>query len=142
MVNLRHIGIAVTDMNKSLELYRDIFDLEVTWDRIEEGAFVDRLCNLDNVKVHTVKLKDGNGGMIELLHFLSHPELINYDTLTRIGCTHFAITVEEIDSMYKRLLEFGIKFNYKPQLSVDGNAKVAFCRDQNGVLIEVVEVIK
>ena len=134
MVNLRHIGIAVTDMNKSLELYRDIFDLEVTWDRIEEGAFVDRLCNLDNVKVHTVKLKDGNGGMIELLQFLSHPELINYDTLTR--------TVEEIDSMYKRLLEFGIKFNYKPQLSVDGNAKVAFCRDQNGVLIEVVEVIK
>ena len=41
--NLRHIGITVVDMEKSLKLYRDIFNLKVVWDRIEEGKFIDKI---------------------------------------------------------------------------------------------------
>ena len=40
---------------------------------------------------------------IELLQYLSHPERDNYDLITRIGCTHIAITVDNIDNMYKIL---------------------------------------
>ena len=32
---LRHVGITVTDMEKSLKLYRDYFGFEVVWDEIE-----------------------------------------------------------------------------------------------------------
>ncbi len=142
MVKLRHVGLAVTDMDRSLQLYQEIFDLEVTWDQIETGKFIDRLSNIEDVKVRTVKLKDRDGGMIELLQYLSHPNEINNDPINRIGCSHIAITVDNIDNMYKKLLDFGLKFNYEPQLSDDGNAKVAFCRDAEGILIEVVEQVK
>ena len=41
MISLRHVGLAVTDMDNALELYRDIFKLEVVWDQIESGKFID-----------------------------------------------------------------------------------------------------
>ena len=37
------------------------------------------------------------------------------------------------------LTEEGIEFNYPPQTSPDGKVKVAFCRDPDGTLIEMVE---
>lgn len=142
MIKLRHVGLAVTNMDRALELYQGIFNLEITWDQIESGTFIDRLSNIEDVKVRTVKLKDSNGGMIELLQYISHPNTVNNDPINRIGCSHIAITVNDIDSMYKKLVEFGLNFHYEPQLSVDGNAKVAFCRDGEGILIEVVEQVK
>ena len=142
MVKLRHVGLAVTDMDRSLKLYQEIFDLEVVWDQIESGKFIDRLSDITDVRVRTVKLKDIAGGMIELLQYLSHPESAFSDPINRIGCSHIAITVDNIDSMYDTLTEFGCIFHYKPQLSDDGNAKVAFCRADDGILIEVVEQVK
>jgi len=142
IVKLRHVGLTVTDIDRALKLYRDIFNLEVTWDQIESGTFIDRLSNIKDIKVRTVKLKDINGGMIELLQYISHPTPIENDPINRIGCSHIAITVDDIDSMYNMLIDFGLKFHYEPQLSIDGNAKVAFCRDNEGILIEVVEQVK
>tara|TARA_Y100000004_G_C8953914_1_gene429868 strand:- start:1017 stop:1445 length:429 start_codon:yes stop_codon:yes gene_type:complete len=142
MVNLRHVGIVVSDIDKSLILYRDLFELEVIWDRIETGEFINRLSNLNEVTVRTVKLKDSNGGIIELLQYLSHPDKINVDPINRGGCSHIAITVDNILDMQQQLVAHGLKFNWSPQLSDDGNAKVAFCRDNDGVLIEVVEELK
>ena len=142
MISLRHVGLAVVNMDIALQLYRDIFQLEIVWDQIESGKFIDRLSNISNVKVRTVKLKDINGGMIELLEYLSHPNDVNFDPINRIGCSHIAITVDDIIDMQSRLLAHGLKFHWDPQLSDDGKAKVAFCRDNDGILIEIVEQVK
>jgi|TARA_R110000796_G_scaffold166988_4_gene283829 catechol 2,3-dioxygenase-like lactoylglutathione lyase family enzyme len=142
MVKLRHVGLAVTDMDKSLQLYEGIFGLDIVWDQIETGKFIDRLSKLSDVQVRTVKLKDISGGMIELLQYLSHPSNVTQDPINRIGCSHIAITVDNIDYMYNTLINYGLEFHYQPQLSDDGNAKVAFCRDLEGILIEVVEQVK
>ena len=96
MTKLRHVGITVTDTEKSLKLYRDYFGLEVVWDQIEEGDFIDGLSDTADIKVRTVKLKSEEG-MVELLQYLSHPQentqnLI--DKITKIGCSHFALTVD------------------------------------------------
>ena len=139
MTKLRHVGLAVVDMDNALKLYKDIFNLKIVWDEIESGDFIDNLSNMSNVNVRTVKLTDINGGMIELLQYMSHPQHRNEDSINRIGCSHVAMTVNNIDSMYKKLLDFGVKFHNEPQVSVAGNAKVAFCRDGDGILIELVE---
>jgi len=138
-MKLRHIGITVTNMEQSLKLYRDIFNFTVVWDEIEKGEFIDHLSGISGIIVRTVKLKDTDSGMIELLQYLSHPEKDNIDDITRIGCSHFAITVKNVDVMYNQLRDFGLNFNCKPETSIDGKAKVAFCRDLDNVLIEVVE---
>jgi len=145
MAKLRHIGITVTDMEKSLELYRDYFGFDVTWDQIELGLFIDSLSDIKEVRVRTVKMKDTSGGMIELLQYLSHPKdnIENFESkITKIGCSHLALTVDDAEKTYLDLVEFGLKFNCEPLLSVDGSAKVCFCRDFDGTLMEIVEEIK
>ena len=144
MTKLRHIGITVSDVEKSLKLYRDYFGFTVVWDQIEEGQFIDGLTGVSKVKVRTVKLK-AKEGMIELLQYFSHPgkNTQNFiDKITKIGCSHFALTVENLDDTYIELTNLGLLFNKEPKTSPDGNAKVCFCRDFDGTLVELVEEIK
>ncbi len=144
MFTLRHVGITVTNMKKSLTLYRDYFGLEVVWDELEEGKFISNLMGEDDVRVNTVKMKDSNGGMVELLQFHSHPKNNNENLkhkVKNISCSHFALTVDNLDKVYNDLKNMGLTFICKPDLSADGGAKVCFCRDFDGTLIELVEVV-
>ena len=64
--------------------------------------------------------------------------------IDKVGCSHIAITVENIEEMYAKLVDFGLSFSNKPERHPDINvpATVAFCRDHDGTLIEIVEVTK
>ena len=142
MTKLRHVGITVRDAEQSLKLYRDYFKFEVVWDQIEEGDFIDSLSGIKNIKVRTIKLKSQEG-MVELLQYLSHPSVEkNKDKITRVGCSHFALTVDDLDKTYEDLIDLGLNFLDSPKKSADNNAKVCFCRDSDGTLIELVEEIK
>jgi len=144
-MNLRHIGVTVVDMEKSLKLYKDYFGFNVVWDELEQGDFIDNLSDEKQIKVRTVKMKDTNGGMVELLQYYSHPgttskDLENHiDKIMKVGCSHFALTVNNVDKTYNELKKMGLKFNCKPQVSPNSKAKVCFCRDFDGTLIELVE---
>lgn len=132
MKTVRHCGIVVSDMEKSLEFYRDILGLKIKVDALEEGEFIDAILGMQKVKVRTVKmLADEGDALVELLFYHSRPE----------GSSHTAFTVENLDDEYKRLKEKGIKFINSPQVSPNGKAKVAFCYDPDGIPVELVEQI-
>ena len=74
-MKVRHTGIVVADLDRSLAFYRDLLGLEVVRELDERGEYIDRITGLDGVRVRTVKLADAGGGMVELLKFESHPRL-------------------------------------------------------------------
>ena len=43
MKNIRHTGIVVTDMERSLEFYRDLMGLKPVIDFTEKGEFIDTI---------------------------------------------------------------------------------------------------
>lgn len=140
MKAFRHMGIVVSDLDQGLRFYRDLLGLEIVKQMNEEGPFISRISNLTNVKVTTVKMKCKDGNMIELLHYKSHPGTRgSSDPICRIGASHAAFTVDSIDKEYARLKSAGVSFESEPQVSPDGFAKVAFCRDYDNCLIELVE---
>ena len=142
MTQIRHIGVTVSDLERALEFYVDILGFKVHKKADEFGECLDNFSSLKDVRVTTVKMLDDNQNMLELLHYQSHPEK-PYNNMARriseIGCSHFALTVEDLDNLYKKLVEYGIEFNYPVQTSPDGKVKIAFCRDPDGTLIEMVE---
>jgi len=144
MVSVRHVGIVVKNVEKCLKFYQELLELEVVADMLEHGDYIDNFSNLENVKVRTVKMKDHNGGMVELLCYHSHPPTLEPLSLpiNVYGCSHVAFTVDDLEMEYNRLQKAGIKFNSPPQFSPDGKAKVTFCRDPEGCLIELVEELK
>ncbi len=142
MKAIRHFGIVVSDIEKSLEFYRDLLGFEIKVDALEEGKFIDTILGLEKVKVRTVKMIADDGNLIELLSYQSHGgKKMENKEIFDIGASHPAFTVEDIDFEYKRLKEKGIRFISSPQLSPNGKAKVVFCFDPDNVPVELVEEI-
>lgn len=139
---LRHFGITVTDVDKSIEFYRDVLGFEIVKVMDESGDHIDAFSDLKNVKVKTVKMKDSNGGMVELLQYYSHPESANFDQICRIGCSHFAMTVANLDLTIEKIINKGYSVNCQPQYSPDGNVKLTFAKGPDGILIELVEELR
>ena len=140
MKAVRHFGIVVSNLEKSLHFYKDILGLKIQREMFEESKYIDTILNLKNTKVRTIKMSADEGNLIELLWYESHPRKRRENNdICDIGASHPAFTVENLDYEYKRLREKGVKFNCSPQISPDGKAKVAFCHDPDGVPIELVE---
>jgi catechol 2,3-dioxygenase-like lactoylglutathione lyase family enzyme len=141
MLNIRHTGIVTSDIEKSISFYEN-FGFKIQKDMLESGDYIDNFSALNNVIVRTVKMSLENGDMIELLYYQSHPEKPDMDRkITQIGCSHIALTVSDLDRLYEQLNESKVVFNSPPQYSPDGYAKVTFCKDPDGSLIELVEVL-
>lgn len=139
--NIRHTGIVVDNLQKSLFFYRDLLGFKVEKQMEEKGSYIDKVLALEGVEVTTVKMKAPDGAMIELLEYYSHSKKLEPDQIVDIGIRHIAFTVDNLDSEYQRLKAEGIFFNSSPEVSPDGYAKVAFCRAPEGTFIELVEVL-
>ena len=131
---IRHTGIVVSDMAKSLRFCRDLPGMSV-WAEFEDDT--------PGAHVRMVKLDAPGGGSIELLQYLSHPQAVpEAPRACDVGCNHVALQVDDIDAMYETLRAEGIRFHALPMVSSDGGAKVTYCRDPEGVLVELVELLE
>ena len=136
---IRHTGIVTLDLKKSLKFWKDIFGFKIDKDLNEYGDTIDKVLGFKNIKVRTIKLKDKNNSLIELLYFKNSPKLkINKMYPYSSGITHISITVKNIDRLYKNLNK-KIQFNSKPLFSEDGNVKMTYCRTPEGAFLELVE---
>ena len=118
-------------MEKSLAFYRDLLRLSV-WKRgREEGSFIEKLVNIPDVSLEWVKLKTLDNSLIELLQYHSHPDqrAIENAPSNRLGCSHVAFTVDNLETGYSKLCGKSIHCNSAPLVSPDGKAKALYCHD-------------
>jgi CMP-N-acetylneuraminic acid synthetase/catechol 2,3-dioxygenase-like lactoylglutathione lyase family enzyme len=142
--DLRHAGIVVSDLERSLSFYREALGFVETARADETGPFLDGLLNMPSATVTTVKLRGTTTpGQIELLSFKTPKPFAKAETaLNTCGITHLALQVGDLDRLFQSLQGMGITFNAPPAVSPDGRAKVAFCRDPDGVFLELVELLE
>ena len=140
MKAIRHTGIVVSKLDHSLHFYQDLLGFQIVKTMEESGKYIDQILGIENTRVTTVKLAADDGNLIELLFFQS-PSVRSKDEskINMLGITHLAFTIDDLNAEYKRLLANDVTFISSPQVSPDGLAKVAFCRDPDGNLIELVE---
>ncbi len=143
MTRIRHFGIVVSDIERSLLFYRDLLGLSVVRSMSESGDYIDNMLALDDVRVKTVKMaSEGDSALVELLEFDSHRRGRGLDReIYAIGPSHVAFTVDDLEAVRRRLAAADVPFNAAPQESPDGYAKVTFCKDPDGTPVELVEVI-
>lgn len=64
---IRHVGLVVRNLERSLTFYRDFLGLEVWRQATEEGSYIDKIVGIPNVRAEWVKLKAPGGSLLELL---------------------------------------------------------------------------
>ena len=139
---VRHTGIVVRDLEKSTEFYCALGFVKDN-QAIEEGNFIDTVVGLQNTKLEWVKLKAPDGYLLELLQYHSHPESteITKQKSNKLGCSHMAFSVDNIDRICEKIIQLGGCIVNPPALTNDKKVKVAYCHDVEGVLMEIVEVL-
>jgi catechol 2,3-dioxygenase-like lactoylglutathione lyase family enzyme len=146
ITGFRHVGIVVRNLERCLPFYRDLLGLKVWSDFTDDSAYLAELTLVPEARVRMVKLSAPDGASVELLQYLSHPErepsVPPRPPSNALGCSHLALQVDDLDALHSRLKSNGIEFHCPPRVSPDGGAKVTYCRDPEGVIVELVEVIK
>jgi len=144
MINaIRHVGLVVADLEKSLEFWCETMGFVVSRQMEESGPHIDAMMGLKGVRVTTAKLAAPDGNLLELLCFHSHPDKHHWGGKPySIGFTHIALTVQDLDETLRRLQRVGASVPAEPQLSPDGQVKVIYASGPEGVLLELVEVMK
>ena len=142
ILETRHTGIVVRDMEKNLKFWRDIMELKVVADFWEEGKFIDTVQNLKGVKLHMIKLTAPDGTMIELLKDENHPTSSpEKNKLCDRGIRHIAFTVADVEKSWRVMTDNGYETLSSPVTSPDGKARLFFSRDPEGNLLELVEIL-
>lgn len=139
MINLRHVGLIVQDIDKSYELYRDILGFIPKVDQIEKGDFYEHLTGLISGVARTSKCYSSDGTCIEFIEYQSQKADCREKGLTSEGFNHIALNIDDLDSLHEKLLSIGLEFINEPKLNPEKTAKVAFCRDFEGNLLELVQ---
>ncbi len=139
ILSIRHTGIVVADLDAAIRFYVGLLGFKVTRRMYETGIVVDKMLDMKNVRVTTVKMAAPGGGVLELLYYHSHTSLPRRSEIFDSGISHIALTVDDVDAEYARLDVEGVEFLSSPQIS--GDCKVVFCTDTDGNVLELVEVL-
>src|SRR5439155_25693796 len=98
LLRLTHIGICVSDMERSLRFYRDLLGFRFEHELRVAGEPGDTLLRLRGVELHAVYLQR-DGVRIELLHFAAPPgPPPRSRPMNERGLTHLSFRVSDLDA--------------------------------------------
>lgn len=138
-MKFHHIGISVTDMERSIAFYRDLLGLEQLCEVFPFGgeqfeAIMDiagvqgRMCMMGK---DTLRL--------ELFEFIdSKPKDPDYPVSDR-GFSHFGVEVEDVDETYERLHAAGVRTHCPVITFMGGSMRATYCRDPDGNVFEIMQ---
>jgi catechol 2,3-dioxygenase-like lactoylglutathione lyase family enzyme len=139
IIGLKHVGISVADLDRSIAFYRDLMGMEVVVDMKFDGELYETILGLPGSFGRVALLKSGNLEL-ELFEF-SRPVPSRQDPdypVSDTGITHFCIEVVDIEPLYERLRAAGVPFHCPP-LDWRGVAKATYGRDPDGNVFELLE---
>lgn len=127
---LDHVAITVSDLDRALDFYRGILGFRV----------MGYLFDPDDERGAKTAYLDTGQGRIELFSFSRVPtQPAPPSDNTQVGLRHLALRVTGLDAIAEQLACAGVEFTMLPKTSPRSGIRLAFFRDPDGTLIELVE---
>lgn len=148
--NIMHIGVTVSDMDRSIAFYRDVLGLRWVGELTMQDKATDRLFARQGVKARVAYLQGTDeiaGPPVELICFCDEAGKDQKKApaeLTRVGISEICFEVADIDAVYQRLIQSGVQCLSEPQFfdfSADGfsRSKAIYFRDPDGIILELMQ---
>jgi glyoxylase I family protein len=140
---LSHIGICVSDLERSVAFYCDVLGFEEQSRLRVSGPESERLLHIAGGDVQAVYLlRDGT--CIELLHYpgVGHEPSQTPRPMNRLGFTHLSIRVSDLDAVVAAVVAGG--GSYLDDTRVDNPAWrsiAVFVTDPDGLRIELLQTL-
>ena len=138
-----HVGICVSDMERSLRFWRDGLGFEILKEFEFRGSSWKRVIEVDDLDLQT-KIMRRDHMTLELMEFAKPGHVGSKDRtpMNRLGFTHLAIWVSDVDAAAKLVAEYGGTVIEETRTSFDHpklTGRWVICTDPDGVRVELIE---
>jgi catechol 2,3-dioxygenase-like lactoylglutathione lyase family enzyme len=139
-----HTGITVSDLDKSIEFYRDTLGLTLSLGPTEvfEGDALSAGLGVPDARLRLAVFKVGDGEL-ELLQYLSPASPVSRPMpANTLGAMHVAFDVPDMKAAVKELEAKGIRFFTRPNVVTDGPLNGwtwVYFSDPDGITLELIE---
>ena len=144
-----HVGINVTDMDRTIAFYQRI-GFEVVQDKVVEDANLGRAFMVEGaseLRFAHMRLNDSpDEALLDIIEWRDVPSSGRASAdLVHPGLCRFSILTDDIQAEYDRLSAAGVEFLHTPQtvMGPDGvhGWRLLFARDPDGTLFHFVELV-
>jgi catechol 2,3-dioxygenase-like lactoylglutathione lyase family enzyme len=137
-----HLGICVSDLERSLRFYRDGLGFEPVVSH-QVGEEFGGLMELDGVRLES-QMVARDGVTIELLAF-EHPRFLGDGRrrpMNELGLTHLSLRVDDIDAVAAQIERLGGKVlqTTRTRIGAASPLEFVYCTDPDGVRIELMDL--
>lgn len=142
ITGVHHFALTVSDMERALTFYRDLFGLEVLSDREVERGYVEQITAVPEAHLRIVHLA-AYGKQVELLEYLRPRGAQQARELPDAGSAHLCFVSNDLDSDVERLRGAGVTFRSLPVETTNGpnrGARGVYVEDPDGNAVEIVQL--
>lgn len=147
MIEMKHTGLYVNDLNKVTLFYKNVFNMKLIVDNEKDyNVVLDELLKCENASICVSKLitekgvKTGSGDMLELIQVLNgkaDQSPVQGD-ICKNGMMHLCFGVDDIDLVVSNIKAMGGEIKTQILLRENGN-KFCFATDIEGNWIELIQ---
>lgn len=144
-----HIGLTVSDMDRSIHFYKNVLGLAFQGELLMEGEETDRLFARKNCRVRVAYLSGSENIIsppLELIQFLGDGAEAAGCDLHRVSISEVCFKVEDIEAVYETLTAQGVHCLSAPQ-DFDftdygfGKSRALYFKDPDGIILELMQTV-
>ena len=148
IVDLWHVGLVVSDIERAIAFYRDALGLELRHRQDQANPYTSSLVGYEDasLRIAQLRLPGGSaarsGHLVELIEYVNPaPDRVEA-VRARIGAGHLSLEVTSIAELRPRLEAAGAVLVNEPVEIVAGinrGGRAVYLHDPDGITIELVE---
>jgi catechol 2,3-dioxygenase-like lactoylglutathione lyase family enzyme len=141
-LSANHVGVTVSDLNRSIAFYRDLLGFQVVYERGEVTAeYMPRLVGIPGARLKIAGL-DIPGLHLDLIEYIEPKGAAAAGPTSDVGNLHIGYTVDDLWAAYRRLCAAGVRFKSEPVSPTVGPNKggwTVYFTDPDGVTLEMIQ---
>ena len=140
---IHHLGLTVSDIERSIEFYRDSLGMELIGRRPSVTAdYVAKQTGYPNVELNVAsfRVSPDSQQTLEVVQYMSHAGQPSDPATNRAGTSHLCLLVDDLQASYDDLRERGVRFKSDPVTITAGPNKgglVVYLYDPDGYMLEL-----
>ncbi len=139
---LHHTGYTVSDLDRSLDFYRDLLGCEVIATQEKQGGYLAAIVGYPDAHVRMAHLRlPGGEHVIELFEYLTPAGDRAAVEPRNVGASHLCFVVDDLGALYETLLDQGVTSFVSPPVEVDTGINRGglglYLRDPDGITVEL-----
>jgi catechol 2,3-dioxygenase-like lactoylglutathione lyase family enzyme len=145
VTKLHHVGLTVSDLEKSIDFYCAVLGCVVRERSRSEGPDVEALTGVAGARILTADLELESGAILELIQYLTPRGETLAQHRHQPGHTHAGFLVDDVDAAYDRLTAHGSTPSSRPVvINEPGSAwdgvRALYACDPDGRTVECLEM--